>query len=279
MRLAHVVLAACLGFGTFACAAAAPLPPQALALNRSGAEAAANGDSSTAEARLSLAIEYNPRFTEAWVNLGLVELRRGNLDQAQAHFRKARDLNADLPTPHHGLGLISDRRGLGTDAERNYRAALAVDPGFVPARVNLARRLFARGAFDDARMEFLRLTQVAPQEVSGFVGLSESLLKLGRETEAEAVVADAEKKFPNADETRFMRAKRSLRQNAFAAAEAELMPLTLATEKTVAASAWAHIAVARLARGDREGARGAAHAAQDLDPKEPVASYVLTQSK
>src|SRR5687768_825498 len=119
------------------CASIPPLPPKALELNRDGAAALAAGDLATAEARFAVAIEYSPRFTEAWVNLGYVELRRGNLERARKHFVKARDLNPDLPAPHHALGLLADRRDIAKEAEGHYRQALKVDPGFVPARVNL----------------------------------------------------------------------------------------------------------------------------------------------
>ena len=88
------------------CASVPPLPPKAAELNRDGAAALAAGDLATAEARLSVALEYSPRFTEAWVNLGYVELRRGRLEQARKDFVKARDLNPDLPAPHHALGPI-----------------------------------------------------------------------------------------------------------------------------------------------------------------------------
>src|SRR6476659_10145728 len=81
-----VVFAALLiAFGV-GCASVPPLPPRAIELNRHGAAALAAGDLSAAEARLSVAIEYSPRFTEAWVNLGDVELRRGNLQRARKHF-------------------------------------------------------------------------------------------------------------------------------------------------------------------------------------------------
>src|SRR5262245_48488340 len=61
------------------CSSIPPLPPKALELNRLGAAALAAGDFDAAEARLSVALEYSPRFTEAWVNLGYVEMRRGKL--------------------------------------------------------------------------------------------------------------------------------------------------------------------------------------------------------
>src|SRR5580692_2201483 len=121
----------------FGCKAEVPLPPQAVELNRLGAVALEAGDGETAEVRFALAIEYHPRFTEAWVNLGLVELSRGNFALAKKDFERARGLNDDLPAPHHALGLLADRRGQAQAAIHHYRAALKVDPGFAPARANL----------------------------------------------------------------------------------------------------------------------------------------------
>ena len=71
--LALVTAGALLAFGS-GCAASAPLPPKAVDLNREGAAALAAGDLEVAEARLALALEFHPRFTEAWVNLGLLEM-------------------------------------------------------------------------------------------------------------------------------------------------------------------------------------------------------------
>lgn len=268
-----VLLAFALG-----CASVPPLPPKALELNRDGAAALAAGDLSTAEARLALALEYSPRFTEAWVNLGYVELRRGNLDRARKHFVKARDLNADLPAPHHALGVLADRRELGKEAERHYRQALKVDPGFVPARVNLARRLFQRGAFEDAREQFLRLTQVEPDALAGYLGLAESLLRLDREAEADQVIARARARFGDGPELLLLVARQLLRRDAFVEAEEILAPLTAEPDRPRAGAAWAWIGVARLGRGDRTGAREAAREALLVDPADAVAAGVLARA-
>src|SRR5262245_55883669 len=134
------------GVALVGCTHPAPLPAKAATLNEQGAEALAVGDLATAHARFAVAVEYSPRSTEAWPNLGLVELRRGNFELPHKNLVKARRLNPDLPAPHHGLGLLADRRGDGAEAEKHYRAALKVDPGFTPSRANLGRRLFMRGA-------------------------------------------------------------------------------------------------------------------------------------
>lgn len=260
------------------CASVPPLPPKALELNRAGAAALAAGDLSTAEARLALATEYSPRFIEAWVNLGYVELRRGNVELARKRFLRARDLNADLPAPHHALGVLADRRELGREAEGHYRTALKVDPGFVPARANLARRLFQRGAFDDAREQFLRLTQVEPDVAAGYVGLAECLLRLDREGEADDVVRRARTRFGDTPELSMLVARLLLRRGAFAEAEEQLAPITSEADRPRAGVAWAWIAVARLAREDRAGARAAAREALLVDREDAVAAKVLEQA-
>jgi Flp pilus assembly protein TadD len=257
------------------CASTAPLPPKAIELNAAGAEAIARGDLSAAEASLSVALEYSPRFVEAWVNLGYVELRRGNFDQARHDFLRARDLNQDIPAPHHALGLLADREGLGAAAEEHYRTALKVDPGFAPARANLARRLFARGQYENAREQFERLVQVAPDEIEGWTGDAEALLQLGRESQSESVVARARDRFGDAPPLMLLVARERMQRGQWQEAEALLAPLIGGPDRGRACAAWAWIAVARAARGDSTGASEAARASLSIDRDDPVARNVL----
>lgn len=273
-RLALLALTLVLAALSLACSTKPPIPPRAIDLNRDGAAALAAGDLSTAHARLELATEYSPRFTEAWVNLGLVEMQRGNLDQAYKHLRHARDLNGDLPAPHHAIGLLAQRRGLEKEAEKSYREALVVDPGFAPSRANLARLYFQQGKFDAARIEYVKLTQAAPSEPAGYVGLVESLWKLEREGEADEALARARARFGDTSDLRILVARQLLRRGASDEAEETLAPLTQTHDRTRAATAWSWIGVSRLARGDRAGARAAFDEAVKLDGDEPVARYV-----
>lgn len=265
--------AAALGLG--ACAHTAPLPPKAIALNRDGAAALAEGDLETAEARIALALEYNPRFTEAWVNLGLIELRRGNFERALADFVKARDLNPDLPAPHHALGLLAEARGETRQAETYYRAALHVDPGFAPARSNLGRLLFGRGELEEAREQFLRLTQVAPDAREAWTDLIESLLRLNRAEEAEQLLLRARARFGPTPPLELLAARVLLRQGAFADAGRRLEPLTRTGDDEQVAAALAWLAIARIGEGDGRGAAEAARRAASLDPNDGVARYAL----
>jgi Flp pilus assembly protein TadD len=261
-----------------ACSGTVPLPKKALALNAAGAAALAQGDLSTAEARLSVALEYSPRFVEAWVNLGYVELRRGNFEQARRDLVKARALNRDIPAPHHALGLLADEEGDGPEAERCYRRALEVDPGFAPARANLARRLFLRGQYENAREQFQRLREVAPGRAEGWAGEAESLRQLGRDAEAERLVDHARGVMGDAPELMLLVARDHMAQGAWAEAESILARLTGDRDRGRAGAAWAWLAVARLGRGDAAAAREAAEAALALDRSDPVATYALRLS-
>jgi Flp pilus assembly protein TadD len=261
------------------CTNAAPLPAKAIELNRDGAIAISAGDLEKAEARVALALEYNPHFTEAWVNLGIIEMTRGNFERAHRDFVRARDLNPDLPAPHHALGLLSEREGREADAERNYRAALKVDPGFAPARINLARRLFERGALEEAREQFLRTTEVAPAFVEGWTGLCETLLRLDRESEASEVLSRARRRFGAHPSFELIEARLLLRRSAFVEAEARLAPLARAADRPRASAALSWLAIARLGRGDLQGAVEAAERAISLDPEDGVARYALQTTR
>ncbi|HEX4516617.1 MAG TPA: tetratricopeptide repeat protein [Polyangiaceae bacterium] len=270
MRLFLLACAAVLVTG---CASTAPLAPKAIALNDQGAKALQADDLEHAEAELGLALEYNPRFTEAWVNLGLVEMRLGRFEKAHHHFRKAIELNPDLPAPFHGRGLLEERMGETEKAEKSYREALKVDPGFGPARVNLGRILFARRDYDGAREQFLRLTEVAPGVVEGWSGLVEAMLRLHREHEADALLDTAREKLGERPVLALLVARRLLREGDASSAVAALDPITRDGNPKIQAAAFAWLAVARAVQGDVEASHSAAHKALELDPNNDVALY------
>jgi tetratricopeptide (TPR) repeat protein len=270
------LVAACavVSIAVVGCSQATMLPRKAIELNQAGAQAFAAGHLEVAEARIALALEYNPKFTEAWVNLGLIYEAEGNFVMARKDFVKARDLNPDLPIVHHALGQLDEREGSLPEAEHNYRQALKVDPGFAPARINLGRLLYARGAFDDAREQFLRLTQVAPEQSIGWSGLCESLLKLGRQPEAEDVLNHVGRAFDDDPNIAILRGRILLLHRHYLEAIAELQPVSVSDDPHRAAAALAWMALARLGTGDGDAAQAEADRAVALDGDDPLTHYV-----
>jgi len=266
--------AACSG-----CAGAVPLPARAIELNREGAAFFEREELGEAEARFALALEYNPKFVEPRVNLGLVELRRGAFDRASVHLRKARSLNPDLPAPHHALGVMEERRLHFPKAEAHYEQALAVDPGFVPARLNLARLLFRRGAKDEAHAAFVRAVALAGDEVFAHVGRIECLLALARVGEASEALDTARERFGESMTLSVLRARVLLAEGLVSDARAALASLISETDPNdrsdAFTSALAWLAVADLEAHDEGAAKAHARLARARNPNEAVAAYVL----
>jgi tetratricopeptide (TPR) repeat protein len=271
---ANLALTAILLLG---CSGSAPLPRKALDLNRAGAEALARGDLETADARFNLALEYSPRFVEALVNQGLVELQRGNFDRARELLERARRLNPDVAQPHHALGVLAERRARPDEASQHYSAALAVDPGFAPARANLARLLFDAGMLEEALVQFKRLVEVDPESAEAAAGLCETLLRLQRVEEADAIARVARERFPDAPTLVVLAARSQLRKGNIARAVELLAPLGYGRDE-IAATALGWLATAELLRGDPRSAVGAAKRALELEPRSTVATYAMAQA-
>jgi len=268
------VFAFALSFWAAACQGSAPLPAKAVALNQAGVAALATGDLETADARFSLALEYNPSFVDALTNQGLVELQRGNFERARQLLTRARRLNPDVAQPHHALGVLAERERRPDLASQHYYDALRVDPGFAPSRSNLAHLLYDGGAYEEALVQFKRLIEVAPDDPGAYAALAATLLHLGRVNEAEAVVERAQSFAPNDAELTILVARFELRRGEFAAAIARLSPLASGrTDSAVSALSW--IAAAELGRGHTEAAIAAAERALALAPDDALASYAL----
>ena len=250
------------------------MPPKALDLNRAGVDALAAGDLETADARFSLALEYNPNFVDALTNQGLVELQRGNFERARQLFTRARRLNPDVAQPHHALGVLEERERRPDLASRDYYEALRVDPGFAPSRANLAHLLYDGGMYEDALVQFKRLIEIAPDVADAQAGLAATLLHLERFDEAAAVINDALGAAPDAPELIIVAARLELRRGEFEAAILRLTPLT--TERSdLAVHALAWLAAAQLSAGRPRAALAAAERAIALAPDDALASYAL----
>jgi tetratricopeptide (TPR) repeat protein len=256
------------------CSAGAPLPPQAAALNAAGVEALARGDLEAADARFSVALEYSPRFVEALVNLGLVELERGNFTRARTLCERARRLNPDVAQPHHALAVLAERERRPDLASQHYYEALRVDPGFVPARENLGRLLFRGGFVEEALIQHQRLVSLVPDSPSAVAALTETLVRLGRLREANALLEPALQRFPGDPQLLLLAARRELREGLADAAAKRLSPLTQRHDE-LGAAALGWLAVAELSRGRAGLAAASARRALLLDPESAVATYAL----
>jgi Flp pilus assembly protein TadD len=116
---------------------------------------------------------------------------RAAFDRALDEYRQAQRASAERPEAHVNLGVVNVKRGELEAARRDYAAATALAPWFVPAWVNLADLLRMEGKDDEGASVLRKALAVSPQDASVHHALGLLLVRLKRTPEALAELARA----------------------------------------------------------------------------------------
>jgi tetratricopeptide (TPR) repeat protein len=103
-----------------------------------------------AEACARQAVAQNPQDAQAWNQLGLLAIRRGESVAAEDLFRRAADSDPACAQAWFNLGKAANKRGDFATAIGHYREGLRHSPAFLPAWIDLGDLLRQTGARDDA---------------------------------------------------------------------------------------------------------------------------------
>jgi Flp pilus assembly protein TadD len=79
-----------------------------------------------------------PTAAAPYVDLGIAYARNGDLDKAEASFKRALEINPRHPIAYNELGMVYRRKGQFAEARASYENAIALVPDFHFARFNLA---------------------------------------------------------------------------------------------------------------------------------------------
>jgi len=99
-------------------------------------------------------VDLNPDFAAAWINLGVVYFRLGDLAKAQTRCERAVEL-----APAHGyawsnLGAVYDALGDSYRAIAAYQKSIEIDSRQGPVHLNLGTAYLRQGRIDKAIEEF-----------------------------------------------------------------------------------------------------------------------------
>lgn len=144
------------------------------------------------------ALRLNASLVEPRYNLGFLEYRAGNLEEAATHYRTVLSLDPNMAEAHHFLGLIYADAERFSDAEREYREALRLRPDSAPTLERLAHLL----AHDEKRLDEAlelahRATVLRPQSAPSWNTLSWIRYRRGEYAEAEKALRQALQLDPN----------------------------------------------------------------------------------
>jgi Flp pilus assembly protein TadD len=116
---------------------------------------------------------------------------RAAFDRSLDDFVLAQRSNAERPESHVNLGIVNVKRGRLEEAQRDYDAALRLAPWFLPAYVNLADLLRLQGRDDEGERVLRKAVQVDPQSASVRHALGLLLVRRKRPDEALAELGRA----------------------------------------------------------------------------------------
>ncbi len=117
--------------------------------------------------------------------------QRAAFDRSLDDFFLAQRSNAERPESHVNLGIVAVRRGRLEEARRHYETALRLAPWFLPASVNLADLLRLQGRDDEGENVLRRALLVDPKNASAHHALGLLLVRRKRPGEALAELGRA----------------------------------------------------------------------------------------
>lgn len=123
---------------------------------------AKDGELSSAQGiqRYKKLVQTHPEEAPYWNALGYYYLKSGDLQEAEAHFLKAIELDGTYPIPHNNLGVVYLKQELCERAEQEFRQAVRLDPHYCKAQYNLAVALFHQKRYTDAGKAYLKAREL-----------------------------------------------------------------------------------------------------------------------
>ena len=162
-------------------------PPQTRQVNKHLADARQFREEGLTDSSLSafsLALEVNPKLTEAHMGMGEIFRERGDYDLAQQSYDAAVGIEPDNFKAHYFLGLTHQLAGDAKQAVQTYLQALAISPQDFQANRDIASSYLQLGLPDTA-LPYARLsTKVNPESQPAWSNLAATYSLLGRYEEA-----------------------------------------------------------------------------------------------
>ncbi len=223
------------------------------------------------------AIELDPKYANAHINLGNALRNQGKLDEAIACFRKAIELDPKSAIAHNNLGLALRDQGKLDEAIASFRKAIELDPKYAAAHNNLGRALRDQKKLDEAIAAYRKAIELDPKFASAHYDLGNALKAKGdldgaERAYREAVRLDGEHHGAAIDALAELVLSRGNLKEAIATYQ-KIMSLDPKD-----ASAHYHLGLALKAKGDLDGAIAAFEEAIRRQPDFTVAHFGLASA-
>ncbi|MCO4754824.1 MAG: hypothetical protein KC478_10105 [Bacteriovoracaceae bacterium] len=143
-------------------------------------------------------IELDPKNTDAKLNLASIYLEKKSFSKAQDLYENIlEDLTYEgQHRTHYNLGIIALAKGQANKAYAKFKLALDINPSYCPAHYKMGEMSFKNGhylkAYESYREAGMGMCYSNPEPLLGQI---DSLIKLGRYSEALVKLADMQERF------------------------------------------------------------------------------------
>jgi Flp pilus assembly protein TadD/peroxiredoxin len=129
-------------------------------------------------------VAQKPGDAEAYYNLGTLNLRRNNLQQARQYLEQTVKLRPNYPDAWNNLGMIAAEQGQTDEAVRNFQESLRLQPNYAIALLNLGNLYRRQGAFDKAQTLLSRALEIQPDNAEANYSLGMFYAQQGQTQQA-----------------------------------------------------------------------------------------------
>ncbi len=137
-----------------------------------------SGELDQAERAYQRSLDLDPLYALACSNFAVVQLHRGEVEEAEQYFRRALEQRS-VPDVLRNLGLMLSRTGRPLEAVDAYRQALDLDPQLVSAWAGLGEILLELQRPEDAKSALMRAVELDPSYAEARYRLAFALSALG----------------------------------------------------------------------------------------------------
>jgi serine/threonine protein kinase/Tfp pilus assembly protein PilF len=140
-----------------------------------------------------------PDSIHAIFSMGWVHFRQGNFEKAYQYFKRAIEMfpNHSYSRIYHGVGFFLSDLGLYSHAVKYFSREAELDPFYLYAQGWLGNCFACVGEFEKAVIHYKKALEISPNNVEYMVKCSTYLIINKKYSEAEEVLASAEKIDPN----------------------------------------------------------------------------------
>lgn len=156
-----------------------------------GLQLQARGNLSEAIQAYQQALQMDPGYAHAHVNLLSVYVAQGNWRKAESHYRAALEIHPNLPEAHYNFGILLSRTGQWPAAAKAFRKALEINPYYAEAHNNLGALLAREGNLEEAERHFRWALENKPDYREASFNLARLLMRRKRPLEAIPVLEQA----------------------------------------------------------------------------------------